>query len=241
MKKILLVTLIITTVAAFIWGINWQYSHPESYEVGGFQYIEQPDGITCGPTSVTMLLKRYGKEVTLDEVKKQTKTEWLEYHGEPIGMTSPEYLPIALKHFGIDAKMLRGDLERLKYFVSQDRPPIVLLRSGDTTWHYVVVIGYTSDTIITADPASGSREVMKVEHFQGAWDFKTTMSGRSVVQKCERCGGTGRWLDFDLGPLSRCEFCDGTGISPDTLVMLLKTAEVHPRTMIVPRIHTEAK
>lgn len=241
MKKILVSILVITTVIAFIWGINFSYPHPSTHEIDGFDYFEQPDGITCGPTSVLMLLHRYGKNVTLDEVKSQTKTQWFKYNDDPIGMTSPDCIVPAMNHFGVGSRLLRGDLDRLKYFVSKNRPAIVLLRSGQQTWHYVVVIGYTENKIIVADPGPGARKEMSVENFLGAWDFTHDMYGESTQTKCNTCGGTGRWVQsINLGPFSYCEICSGTGKSPDMLIELLRMAEVNTRTMIVPSIHIEA-
>jgi hypothetical protein len=238
MKKYLFPIVVFTTIATLIWGFNFGYDHPDSFEIEWFEFIEQPDGITCGPTSALMLLKKYGKDVTLDDVKSQTKTEWIQYGDEPIGMTSPEYIPVALGHFGLSSKNLRGDLNRLKYFVSKKRPVIVLLRSGKQTWHYVVVIGYTEDTIITADPGPGKRKEIKNEYFLGAWSFTHDMYGRNTQDDCSICGGTGRWLS-NFGPFDHCEICSGTGKSVDYLVELLRLAEVYPRTMIVPRIHID--
>jgi len=154
-----------------------RFPHPESYEIEGVKYLRQPDGITCGPTSATMVLQRYGKDVTLTEVKEKTKTQWFQYEGKSIGMTSPEYIPIALGHFGVSARYRRGYVGRLKHYVSQDRPCIVLLRSGEYTWHYVVVVGYDEKYIYVADPGTGRREKMKVLHFEASWKFEANMRG----------------------------------------------------------------
>lgn len=155
-----------------------KFPHPESYEITGFKHLKQPDGITCGPTSVTMVLQRYGKSVTITEVKEKTKTQWLEHEGKSIGMTSPEYMSIALSHFGVSARKRRGYVNRLKHYVSQDRPCIALLRSGEYTWHYVVVVGYDEKYIHVADPGSGRREKMKLQHFEASWKFEANMHGQ---------------------------------------------------------------
>jgi predicted double-glycine peptidase len=237
-KKALIAMSIVAVVALILYGVFLPYPHPDSYEVKDFKYLEQPDQITCGPTSATMLLKTYGKDVTLKDVKGKTKTQWFKWKGEPVGMTSPDMIASALTKLGVKSRMKRGNLNQIKYYVSQNRPPIVLLRSGNVYWHYVVVIGYDKNNIIVADPGSGKREVMKVEHFVGAWTFRTDMDGKDMTVKCETCKGTGHWMKFDLGPLSRCEICDGTGRSPDLLVFLLKVGEVYPNTLIVPSINT---
>lgn len=236
-KKVLVLIVSLTTIASIIWAMNYRFSYPDTYEVKGFEFVEQPDGITCGPTSALMLLRRYGKDVSLEEIKSQTKTKWFEYKGKPIGMTSPDYIAPAMKHFGVGAKSMRGNLDRLKYFVSQNRPPIVLLRSSKQTWHYVVVIGYTEEVIIIADPGPGKRKKLNIQWFMDSWDFTHDMYGRSTKEECGTCGGTGQWIQsINLGPFSSCEICSGTGKTPDMLVELLRLAEVNTRTMIVPSI-----
>ena len=211
-----------------------QYSHPETHQIEFKTLLEQPDGITCGPTSATMVLNRYGKDTKLDDVKAKTRTEWFKYGRQPIGMTSPEMLPIAMKEFGVPAKMKRGSIKELKHYVSTNRPVIVLVRSGQTTWHYVVVVGYTKDDFTIADPGDGKIDKIKLEHFKSAWDFTSDMGGNSTVAKCGFCKGTGKVANIDAGPLTTCPLCEGKGTSPDILSNLLHVAEVYPKTMIVP-------
>lgn len=204
MKKLLLF-LCVVFVFINIWRWSLTFKHSPSYEIEAFPYLRQSDGITCGPTSVAMVLRKYGKDVSIAEVEKYTNTHWLTYKGRPLGMTSPEYIPIALSHFGVPSDRMEGTLDRLKYFVNHRRPPVVLVRSGKMTWHYIVVIGYTSDLIIIADPADGARHEIPVKDFLGAWDF----------------------------------FSDLWGESQQGMVQLLRTAEVYPRTMVVPSIDIE--
>ncbi|CAE7860245.1 PYRB [Symbiodinium microadriaticum] len=209
-----------------------QYTHPESHQIEFKTLLEQPDGITCGPTSATMVLKRYGKDVKLSDVKSKTKTEWFKYGRQPIGMTSPDMIPVAMKNLGVPAKMRRGTIKELKYFVSTNRPVIVLVRSGKTTWHYIVVVGYTKKDFTVADPGDGKISKMKLEHLKGSWEFTTDMSGNSTIPRCGFCKGSGEVADMNAGPLTKCPMCEGKGVSPDIMSSLLKVAEVHPKTMI---------
>lgn len=240
MKKILPYIIIFLGLATMT--VPWlmeNYDYPPSHEIKGFQYVEQPDGITCGPTSALMVLRRYGKDVTLDEVKSQTKTQWFTYHGKPIGMTSPDYVARAMRHFGVPAKMKHGNMGMLKHYVSQNRPVLCLIRSSDTTWHFVAVTGYDVDRIITADPGPGARVEMRASDFEGAWSFKTDMDGVPTTSPCPACKGTGRFFNIDLGPLLVCDVCGGSGRQPDYVASLLKAADVYPYTMIVPGIDIE--
>lgn len=174
------------------------YPHEASYQLVGFKCAQQPDDISCGPTSVFMLLQQYGIEASLDEIRQSTRTQQM-------GSTYPSYIASALKKYGVPSKVMRGNLDHLKYFINQVRPPIVLLRSSETTWHYAVVIGFTEDEIILADPAIGIPEVVKENNFLGAWDFTTNTDGKPM-----------------------------TGEIADVMVQLLRAAEIYSRTMIVP-------
>jgi len=214
---------------------SFRYSHPLAAEVVWETYLQQPDGITCGPTSATMLLLHLGHTASIDAVKAETKTEWIRWEGKPIGMTSPEFIPKALDRFGVSAFMVQGTLSQLKHYVGQGQPCIVLLRSGTYTWHYVVVIGYDEQSIVIADPGCGCRRVLAREDFLGSWSFITDMRGEKASVQCKICNGTGQWAE-GFGPLSRCEICGGTGEVTGVLNGLLKTAEVYPYTMVVPRI-----
>lgn len=152
---------------------------PNSYSVKNFPQLTQPDDITCGPTSIAMVLRYYGRNVGIEELRYKAKTTWFEYKNKAIGMTSPEYLVSVLKEYGIDSALQQGNLRSLKYYVSQNRLPIVLLRSGDRSWHYVVIIGYDQSSILVSDP-SGSQYKIPSDHFMGAWDFSTDMEGNYI-------------------------------------------------------------
>lgn len=205
---------------------------PNSHETTDFVFIKQQDQISCGPTSALMLLRYAGKEVEIEQVRSLSKTEWFRYKEKAIGMTAPDVLSEAVNTLGLKAEMKRGSLNELKYYISQKRYPIVLLRSGPTTWHYVVAIGYDQDHIMVADPGPGRLVKIKIDHFLGAWTFKTDMDGREVKSKCPVCGGTGR---VNLpGPFGNCDFCGGTGKVDDVLRFILRSAEVSTYTMIVP-------
>ncbi len=236
--KRLMPFLIIAVFGALLWfRLMHPTDHPPYYQIEWTEYIEQPDDITCGPTSATMLLRQYGKDVSVSEVEAHTKTKWFTYKGRDIGMTSPDYVSVAINHFGVRAKLMDLTIDELKHYVSHKRPVIVLVRSGQTTWHYVVVTGYTGiieDNMILADPAWGGKRMVKLEHFKTAWCFTSDLDGVPTYSPCPLCGATGRWGSFDLGPLNICQWCNGTGKQPDYLGTLLRSADISPRTAIVP-------
>ena len=132
--------------------------------------IIQPDHITCGPTCVQMLVHHYGNnDITLQEIKQHTKTVWFSYQGTEFGMTSPNYISVALNKFGISNRIRRGNLDILKHYVSLDSPCITLVRSNEYTWHYVIVTGFTETQIHVYDP-NGTSYTLTKERFLSSWN-----------------------------------------------------------------------
>ena len=155
--------------------------YPDKCFISKFPLIKQLDEISCGPVAVTMLLNFYGEEVKVSEVKRKTKTKWFSYKGEEIGMTSPDYVAEALSRYGVYSVVRKSDLDHVKLYVSENRPPICLIRSSKTTWHYVVVVGYNDEeTIFLADPVEGKIIMMSQYDFVEAWSFNRDMFGRKV-------------------------------------------------------------
>lgn len=208
--------------------------HPPQHEIRDFTPILQPDQITCGPTAVLTVLNRYDRTPAFEQVERLCRTRWFTYRGEAVGLTPPEFIKSALAAFGLAAEIEHAALDRLEHLVSRGRPPIVLLRSGPTTWHYVVVVGFSPGWVVVVDPAIGGRHRLTANEFVGAWGFVTDMNGVPVVDPCPVCGGTGRWAPLRFGPLSICEACGGTGSQPDYLGGLVRAADVEPYTLIVP-------
>lgn len=158
--------------------INYEPAiYPVSFQIHDFPLILQPDQITCGPTSAAMVLRYYGHDVDIDAIKIKTRTQWFSYKGEAVGMTAPSFVQTSLKHFGLPAKTYRTDIDRVKYFVSQYRPPILLVRSGWKTWHYVVVVGYDKNNMVLADPGYGKLRSISCEKLENAWAFTSDLRG----------------------------------------------------------------
>lgn len=152
-------------------------THPDEHAIEFHSILEQPDNITCGPTSATMILCHYGKQITPNEVKSHSKTVWYTYNGQDIGMTGPDYLAIAMNNFGIPSSVRFGDIDVLKHYISQDRPCIVLIRSSEHLWHYIVVYGFTKDEFMIANPSGGRSYLMNQETFQGCWSWNSDSDG----------------------------------------------------------------
>ncbi|MCK9458515.1 MAG: cysteine peptidase family C39 domain-containing protein [Proteobacteria bacterium] len=157
-----------------------RYPVPESFMIQNFPTITQPDDISCGPTSCVMVAEYYGKKLTVVEAKKLGKTIWGTYKGKEIGMTSPDYVPVILQKVGLSITLEKGNLNKLQHYVSLNKPIMVLVRTGDKFWHYVVVIGYNQDKIFISDPGFGEIYSISNKDFLSAWSFSGTLRGEKI-------------------------------------------------------------
>ena len=139
--------------------------------------LTQPDDITCGPTSAAMLLRYYGKDVEIDKIKKITRTVWFNKGGKDFGMTAPELVRRSLQHYGLNSFVKYGNLHDLERIICKNNPCIVLLRSGEWNWHYVVVVGYDSEFIFFANPTNGEIVGLSRSEFYRSWEWSGDMRG----------------------------------------------------------------
>ena len=134
----------------------------------------------CGPTSVEMVSHYYGVEATLNKV-------WREggIHNVDAGAW-PGEIKQALNGLGIPSLWLNENsgnykpFESLKSKIKQSRPPILLLRLGDTAYHYVVAVGYNEvvgdaldygESYLLADPAQGDFRWISRQDLISKWDL----------------------------------------------------------------------
>jgi len=156
--------------------------HPPNYKIDINHLIQQPDDITCGPTSVSMLMYYYNLDVSVNDVKKITKTVWYNWSGHDIGMTSPNFIVSALKFYGFNSKMKYGKIIDLKHTISNGKPCIVLVRSGEWNWHYVLACGYDTEYIFFANPSTGEIQGLSTNEFNAAWSWNADLHGRLCGQ-----------------------------------------------------------
>ena len=124
----------------------------------------------------------YNLDVSVNDVKKITKTVWYNWSGRDVGMTSPNFMTYALKHFGFNSKMKYGKIIDLKHTISNGKPCIVLVRSGEWNWHYVLTCGYDAEYIFFANPTTGEIEGLSTDEFYSAWSWNSDLRGRTCSQ-----------------------------------------------------------
>lgn len=208
--------------------------YPSKFEIEKFPLHVQPDEITCGPTSLKMVLEHYGKVHSVDEIKKKTKTELFVYQGTKIGGTAPDQMKLGLSHFGVPCNLVHANMDQLRNYISQSKPCIVLVRSGKMLLHWIVAIGYDENNIIVANPSNGERNVLKNDIFENAWKFTHDLRGRDMSIKCPLCSGNGFWAEW-MGPFGKCDACGGTGTTIDIFKMFVGLGEAQNYTVIFPK------
>ena len=110
---------------------------PILYVIDGVPFYPQLD-YYCGPASLASVMNYWGRRVTQEEIGADI------YRDDLKGSLSVDLLLYAKKR-GFKATVIRGDIERLKAEILQDRPVIAFLNVGYRglpRWHYLVVFGY---------------------------------------------------------------------------------------------------
>jgi ABC-type bacteriocin/lantibiotic exporter with double-glycine peptidase domain len=91
----------------------------------------------CGPTSVAMVLRYWGVAADPDQIAKK-------FESSTAGTFTVDLL-IAANDAGMDARWIKGDLDRLRAEIKADRPVIVFMNQAFNPLpfrHFAVAIGY---------------------------------------------------------------------------------------------------
>jgi len=129
---------------------------PVPFVIAGVPFLPQEDE-TCGPSSLAMVLGFLGKDVTTQEIVRETRTEGLKG-------TLITDLAGAARRRGFAAEVVDLDLQRLRERISGGVPVILLVDLGVWNWsrpHYLVAYGWTPEGVV----AHSGREQAKVIPF----------------------------------------------------------------------------
>jgi Peptidase_C39 like family len=226
------------TFAGMAWGLSPFLSPAKAAErtgvlIANFPVMKQPDAISCGPTCCSMLLNYYGVAAAITKLKEIAGTRLFKMGDDEVGFTWPSKVQKSLTTFGLASTLKKeAELNDVVQSVEQNRPPIVLVRSSQKTWHYTVVIGHRNgDLFKLADPL-GYTYWLSARTFENAWAFKGDLRGNHLGGKaCKVCGGNGK-----VGFLT-CLVCGGDGELPDMYRGIVQTnliERVKTNTMIDP-------
>lgn len=109
---------------------------------------------TCGPSSLAMLLRFYGMDVSTGEIMRETRTAGLRG-------TLITDLAAAARRRGFEAEVVDLDLERLRERIAEGIPVILLVDLGAWVYsrpHYLLAFGVTPEGVV----AHSGREEGKV-------------------------------------------------------------------------------
>jgi len=112
---------------------------------------------TCGPSSLAMLLRFYGVDVSTGEIVRETRTAGLRG-------TLITDLAAAARRRGFEAEVVDLDLQRLRERIAEGIPVILLVDLGAWVYsrpHYMLVFGVTPEGVV----AHSGREEGKVISF----------------------------------------------------------------------------
>jgi len=111
--------------------------------IPGVPFLPQEED-SCGPSSLAMLLRFYGKDVRTGEIVRETGTAGLRG-------TLITDLSAAARRRGFEAEVVDLDLAGLRERISEGIPVILLVDLG--TWvvirpHYLLAFGVTPDGVV---------------------------------------------------------------------------------------------
>lgn len=110
---------------------------PLSYKIEDVPFYPQLD-YYCGPASLASIINYWGGNVTQEEIGKRI------YRSDLKGSLSIDLILYARER-GYEVEVIKGDIERLKEEIRDNRPVLAFLNVGLRwlpIWHYLVVIGY---------------------------------------------------------------------------------------------------
>lgn len=125
-------------------------------------YVPQ-SGVLCGGAALAMILRFWGQR----DVLAEHFAEWVDPAASGIRTDALAEAAIALQW---SAYPMSGDSSAARIHVAQGRPVILLIRSGGTTLHYVVVVGWIEDRVVFHDPKVGPFRSIDAEDFHDAWE-----------------------------------------------------------------------
>ena len=211
-------------------------------DLADFPSIVQPDGISCGPTCCSMLLKYYGKSAGIGPLKTAAGTRF--YQGPnatgqqiKVGLTLPSGIKNGLATYGVFPVEQKGTIADIVKLIDSQKPPILLVRSGPELWHYVIAIGHRYNIkdnrleIKLADPSGNQPSWIEASKLDAAWTFSHDLNGNATQgRNCRHCGGSG-WLK--AGPLkTKCVLCGGDGRETDHYRKVVESAGASGHTMV---------
>ncbi|HEX9204291.1 MAG TPA: cysteine peptidase family C39 domain-containing protein [Candidatus Deferrimicrobiaceae bacterium] len=134
-----------------------------AHVIPGVPFLPQEDD-SCGPSSLAMLLRFRGKDVTTAELVRETRTEGLRG-------TLITDLAAAARRRGVPAEVVDLDVPALRERIARGEPVILLVDLGVWVWsrpHYLLAYGVTAEGVV-ANSGSSQGKVIPYRTLEGEW------------------------------------------------------------------------
>jgi ABC-type bacteriocin/lantibiotic exporter with double-glycine peptidase domain len=134
-----------------------------AFQIEGVPFVKQEDQ-ECGPAALASVLSFYGVHIQVDSISEATYNEKLR------GSLITDLEDFA-RRLGFQTISSQGTVEKIKVFINQRRPVIVLVDLG--FWirsrpHYLVLYGYNKEGFIAHDGIKSS-QLYTYSDFEKMW------------------------------------------------------------------------
>lgn len=149
---------------------------------------EQPDGYTCGPTSLRMVMDYYGTSKSVSEISDYMASIGDSPYYDGVG---PNIIVSAAKHYGFSSTVTQYGWDNLKKAIAAGHPVIANIQTLANSYpryypgnspaytsysggHFVVVVGLEAETdgsvkcVVVNDPARGAVKYTTAS-FETSW------------------------------------------------------------------------
>ena len=151
--------------------------------ISGITYAKQKDPDYCAPTCASMILSKFGIDLTQEEIAKKIMKRDNDGHKRTFTNDICSFLATQI-FFVVSISNLSDEnaWNQLKKFIEREIPVMITQRFSlkSPTGHFRIIIGHevvgNNDTEIMTyhDPVSGSFQTMKKEVFQELWRPNTS-------------------------------------------------------------------
>lgn len=134
-----------------------------AHVIPGVPFLPQEDD-SCGPSSLAMLLRFRGQDVTTADLVRETRTEGLRG-------TLITDLAAAARRRGVAAEVVDLDVPALRERIARGEPVILLVDLGVWAWsrpHYLLAYGVTAQGVV-ANSGSSQGKVIPYGTLEGEW------------------------------------------------------------------------
>ena len=117
----------------------------------------------CGPASLEIVLKYYGRQEKQHELKKLLGSTYLN------GTMNKDMIRVS-RALGFKVKYkINSSMDEIRKLISKGIPPIVSWFTPEGGSHYSVVKGVDKNSIFIADPELNKTRKFKIEDFEDRW------------------------------------------------------------------------